>query len=129
MDAAMDMDEMASTPVVPDTPATPTQSSSGEVGSSTPQVDATLIEWDLTLSQSEVAAGKVTFIVTNGGQMRHNLMIMDSAGQVLIGRTPDFMPSQGPQTLAVELQPGTYTVLCGLPGHAARGQQAELVVK
>jgi uncharacterized cupredoxin-like copper-binding protein len=129
MDVTMEMDEMISTPVVSDMPATPTPSSSGEVSSSTAVVEATLIEWDLTLSQSEVSAGKVTFIVTNAGQMRHNLLITDSAGQVLIGRTPDFAASQGPQTLEVELQPGTYTVLCGLPGHAARGQQAELVVK
>jgi uncharacterized cupredoxin-like copper-binding protein len=132
----LDMEGMSDTPVIPvetpvapDPTATPAEPATVDASESATEIQATLIEWDLTLSQTEVPAGKVTFIVTNAGRMRHNLMIMDSAGTEMIGRTPDFTASQGPQTLEVELQPGTYTVLCALPGHAARGQQAELVVK
>jgi len=91
-------------------------------------VSAVLKEWALNLSVSQVAAGKVTFTVTNQGSMGHNLTVVDSAGSV-IGATATFQPSQGAQTLEVTLAPGTYTVLCSLPGHAARGQQAQLVVK
>lgn len=91
-------------------------------------VSAVLKEWALDLSVSQVAAGKVTFTVTNQGSMGHNLTVVDSAGSV-IGATATFRPSEGAQTLEVTLAPGTYTLLCSLPGHAARGQQAQLVVK
>ena len=59
--------------------------------------------------------------------MAHNFTVTDSSGQ--IARTPTFAGSQGPQTLEVTLAPGTYTIICDLPGHAARGQKATLVVK
>jgi hypothetical protein len=59
--------------------------------------------------------------------MAHNLTVLDSSGE--IAATPSFMSSEGPQTLEVQLQPGTYTIICSLPGHAARGQKTELVVK
>jgi uncharacterized cupredoxin-like copper-binding protein len=100
----------------------PTQSSGAET-----TVQATLKEWAIVLSQSEVPAGKVTFTVTNQGQMMHNLTIQDSSG--VVAKTPNFDSSQGAQTLEVELQPGTYTLLCSLPGHAARGQMTQLTVK
>ena len=106
--------------------ATATTASSQSAGDSA--VSAVLREWALDLSVSEVAAGKVTFTVTNQGSMGHNLTVVDSSGSV-IGATPTFRKSEGAQTLEVTLAPGTYTVLCSLPGHAARGQQAQLVVK
>ena len=106
--------------------ASATTATSQGVGDST--VSAVLREWALDLSVSEVAAGKVIFTVTNQGTMGHNLTVVDSSGSV-IGATATFRPSQGAQTLEVTLAPGTYTVLCSLPGHAARGQQAKLVVK
>lgn len=60
--------------------------------------------------------------------MRHNLTVLDSNG-TQIGQTSTFAQSEGPQTLAVDLQPGTYAIICSLTGHAQRGQKAELVVK
>jgi manganese oxidase len=74
-----------------------------------------------------VPAGTIQFTVTNEGQMRHNLAILGESGQIV--RTPDFAPSDGAQTLEVELTPGTYTIICNLPGHAQRGQRTEIVVK
>jgi uncharacterized cupredoxin-like copper-binding protein len=100
----------------------PPQSSGAET-----EVQATLREWAIDLSQSEVPAGKVKFTITNQGQMMHNLTIQDSSG--VVAKTPNFDSSQGAQTLEVELQPGTYTLLCSLPGHAARGQMTQLTVK
>jgi len=100
--------------------------SSGSTSSAT--INAVLKEWAIDLSQKEVAAGKVTFSVTNEGRMQHNFTVLDSNGTD-IGHTSTFASSEGPQTLEVELKSGTYTVICSLPGHAARGQKAELVVK
>lgn len=106
---------------------TSTTDSTSSGGAST-AVSATLREWAIDLSRSEVSAGKITFTVTNQGMMQHNLTVMDASGN-RIGATPDFGSSAGPQTLEVDLQPGTYTLICSLPGHAQRGQQAQLIVK
>ena len=121
------------TPAQPDmqsdmTPTPAVATDGNQSGGSGTAVQATLKEWAITLSQSEVPAGKVTFTVTNEGMMAHNFTVVDSSGNIVNG-TPNFAGPQGPQTLSVDLQAGNYTVLCTLPGHAARGQKAELVVK
>jgi uncharacterized cupredoxin-like copper-binding protein len=102
-------------------------SASGQGAGGGTEVKATLKEWAIELSQTEVPAGTVRFTVTNEGMMQHNFTVTDSSGQ--IAATPNFASSQGPQTLEVALKPGTYTVICSLPGHASRGQKAELIVK
>jgi plastocyanin len=106
--------------------ATPAADQGNSAGATT-QVNATLREWALDLDQKEVPAGKVAFNVTNAGQMSHNFTVVDSSG--VIGNTPSFTSRDGVQTLELDLAPGTYTVICSLPGHAARGQQNTLVVK
>ena len=90
-------------------------------------VQAALVEWSIQLSSSEVPAGKIRFVVTNRGTMPHNLTVEDGSG--IIAKTPNFRPAQGPQTLEVDLKPGTYTLVCTLPGHAKKGQVATFVVK
>jgi uncharacterized cupredoxin-like copper-binding protein len=46
-----------------------------------------------------------------------------------VGKTSTFAASEGAQTLEVDLTPGTYTIICDLPGHAQQGQKTTLVVK
>jgi plastocyanin len=96
--------------------------------SSVTQVQGNLREWAIDLSQSTVPAGKVQFTVTNQSMMGHNFTVKDASGNT-VGGTPTFSNSDGPQTFTVDLQPGTYTIICTLPGHAQRGQRAELTVK
>lgn len=105
------------------TPTAPASESEGEVV----EIQTTLREWGLDLSRNEVSAGKVRFIVTNSGQFAHNLTVGDNSS--ISGQTPTFAASEGPQILEVDLTPNEYNVLCSLPGHANRGQQAQLVVK
>lgn len=82
-----------------------------------------LNEWSINPSTLEVAAGKVKFTVTNDGQFDHNLVIEGK------GKTPDFTKGDGPQTLEVDLTPGTYKWLCDITGHAEKGMTGELTVK
>jgi plastocyanin len=126
------MDNNSATPTHPatDSSAAPTATPAagqGATAGATTEVQGTLREWAIDLSQQEVPAGKVIFTVTNQGGSAHNFTVQDSTG--VIGRTPNFSRSDGPQMLEVELAPGTYTIICSLPGHAARGQQTTLVVK
>jgi plastocyanin len=130
-----DMGEMAEGTTTPTEPTATTGSTSaatpagdqGTGGVNSVEVQGTLREWALDLSQQEVPAGMVVFTVSNEGQFAHNFAVQDSTG--VIAKTPNFSKADGPQTLELELAPGTYTVICTLPGHASRGQQATLVVK
>jgi uncharacterized cupredoxin-like copper-binding protein len=132
-----DMGEMAEgtttpTPATTDTnvgaTATPAGAADqGTTAGATTEINATLREWALDLDQTEVPAGRVVFNVTNAGQFAHNLTVEDSTG--VIGKTPNFGSADGVQTLELELTPGTYNIICSLPGHATRGQQNTLVVK
>jgi uncharacterized cupredoxin-like copper-binding protein len=96
-------------------------------GAATAVINVTLLEWSISLNQATVPAGAVHFTVTNGGRMEHNLTVEGASG--VLGKTATFSPSAGPQTLDLTLAPGTYTLMCSLPGHAQRGQQTTLTVK
>lgn len=119
--------DATATPAPSAAPAeTATVSSGSQPAASAVEVKATLREWGLDLSKTEVAAGPVHFVINNTGMMSHNFTIKDSSG--VLAKTVNF-PSGSTQVLDVTLQPGTYTVYCSLPGHAARGRQNTLVVK
>ena len=114
-------------PVPTATVATPEDSSNSGTRGVT-EINAVLREWAIDMDQAEISAGTVTFVVTNEGRMDHNLTVLDSNG-AKVGGTPNFRGSDGAQTFVVTLAPGTYTIVCSLPGHAQRGQQTELMVK
>ena len=113
-----------------DPPApTPTTAPADNIGSTTATtINAVLREWAIDMDQTEASAGTITFMVTNEGRMQHNLTVLSSTGATL-GATPNFAGSAGAQPLEVTLEPGTYTIICSLPGHATRGQQTTLIVK
>jgi uncharacterized cupredoxin-like copper-binding protein len=87
-----------------------------------------LREWSITPNQAEVQAGKIRFVVTNDSEGMHNLKIRNAQGQTL-GGTTEFLRSEGPQIFELDLQPGTYTTFCSLPGHESAGQRGTLIVK
>ena len=127
---AESMDGVVMTPSIVDpgisATSTPASQSGPSVATST-EIKGTLKEWAINLSQSEVAAGTIRFVVTNEGQFTHNFTIYDSNGK--IAGTPIFGKAEGEQIVEVDLAPGTYSIICDLPGHANRGQKTELVVK
>jgi FtsP/CotA-like multicopper oxidase with cupredoxin domain len=68
-------------------------------------------------------AGDVTLIVTNKGSMEHNLTMQG-------GATTGPIPANGTATLKLgALEPGSYALLCTIPGHADSGMKATLVVE
>jgi uncharacterized cupredoxin-like copper-binding protein len=101
----------------------------------------------LTLSQSEVASGEVTFRVTNGSsELVHEMIILpaptgsrllpyndgnaaideEAAGH--LGEVAELEPGKtGAVTL--DLKPGTYVLACNVPGHFKNGMWAVVTVK
>ena len=92
------------------------------------EVDVTLKEWAIEPSNIEVNAGMVRFVVENTGQFAHN-MAFQIEGEGTVAKTPNFKGGEGPQVLEVELEPGTYKMLCDIIGHPEQGMVGTLTVK
>src|ERR1051326_6068968 len=70
-----------------------------------PQLTVQLTEWKVTLSQTTVAAGPVTFIVTNTGQIPHAVEV-EGAG---VEQEIETIQPGATDTLTVTLTPGRST--------------------
>jgi plastocyanin len=70
-------------------------------------------------------AGKVTIAFTNASPLEHNLTV--AQGSKVVGATPTFVG--GEKTLTLNLEPGTYTFYCTVPGHRAAGMEGKLTVQ
>lgn len=83
-----------------------------------------LNEWSITPSTLEVPSGPATLVVSNGGTFAHNLTIVGTDS-----KTANFTTADGPQTLEINLQPGTYQWECSITGHPEKGMKGTLTVK
>ena len=90
------------------------------------QINVTLSEWKVELSQPNVAAGPVTFTVTNTGQIPHGIEIEGHG----VEREIELIQPGANGTLTLTLKPGTYEVYCpvGEGSHKKLGMEARLVV-
>jgi plastocyanin len=71
-------------------------------------------------------AGNVTINFDNKQSLQHDVAVADSSGKV-IGQTD--LVSSGTANATVDLQPGTYTFYCTVPGHKDAGMEGTLTVK
>ena len=85
-------------------------------------------EGQLAFEEKEVTAkaGKDTVDLTNQSSVPHDVSIEDSAGKT-IAQTE--IISEGSDSTSVELEPGTYTFYCSVPGHRQAGMEGKLTVK
>jgi len=72
-------------------------------------------------------SGKIQFTVTNQGTAAHDLVISNDSG--VIAKTAVFYKADGPKTLAVTLQPGSYKLASDAPGDADKGITGTLDIK
>lgn len=82
------------------------------------------LEFDKTELSSK--PGKVTIEFENPSAIPHNVEIEDESGEVL-GGTETIASSK--ESATVELEPGTYTFFCSVPGHREAGMEGTLTVK
>lgn len=80
-------------------------------------------EWSITLSRTTAPAGTYTFTIKNNGSIEHDFVI-----EGMNARTGNFPPGQT-RTLTVTLKPGTYTIICDIPGHEEAGMKTQLTVQ
>ena len=136
-----DDDDDASTPT-PTPTATPT---SGGGGSE--RVAVTLSDFQIESASANVSAGEITFAVDNAGSLEHELVVvrtdlafdglpvesalvpLDDAGfdGVVEGDTDPFSPG-GERELTVNLEAGSYVLLCNVAGHYELGMRIAFTV-
>jgi plastocyanin len=80
-------------------------------------------EYAIALDKTQIKAGSITFNVKNVGTLPHNLSIKE-----LNKTTPDIDAGKT-ATLTVDLAPGTYTVICAVPGHEQLGMHVTITVQ
>src|SRR2546429_8956542 len=89
-------------------------------------VNVKLSEWNVVLSQASVAAGPVTFVITNAGSIPHGLEV---EGQGIEQEIETIQPGAS-DTLTLTLKPGSYEVYCpvGSDSHKKLGMDTHLKV-
>src|SRR2546429_2165625 len=89
-------------------------------------VTVQLSEWNVVLSQASVAAGPVTFVITNAGSIPHGLEV---EGQGIEQEIETIQPGAS-DTLTLTLKPGSYEVYCpvGSDSHKKLGMDTHLKV-
>ena len=71
----------------------------------------------------ETDAGSIGIVYENVGQIRHTLIIEGEDGFKL-----DVASKGDVDEGVIDLEPGTYTLICDVPGHRPAGMVADLVV-
>lgn len=79
-----------------------------------------------TATSASAKAGKVTIDFNNPQALTHDVAIEDSSGKE-VGKTE--LIASGEDSTAVDLEPGTYTFYCSVPGHREAGMEGTLTVK
>ncbi len=76
------------------------------------------LQWNASSYSATAADGSFVLFAVNDSALAHNLHIQDADGKDLI--TAIDLPSKGSdETLEVQLEPGTYRIVCTIPGHSA----------
>ena len=117
-----------------------TTSSSSEGGAT---VSATEKDFAITLDPTEASAGEVTFDISNEGPSAHEFLVVASDeapdsfqaedGVVpedsldVVDEAEDIAPSTTTD-LTVDLEAGSYVIMCNLPGHYEAGMHAGFTV-
>jgi nitrite reductase (NO-forming) len=100
-------------------------------------VNATLGEMFVKADTTSVKAGKVTFAVKNTGATTHGLAIVPSPAKVSGGMLDESaFVAKGKQlaggdsdVVTADLKPGSYELVCFIPGHYMAGQKLPFEVK
>jgi len=109
------------------------------------QVSVTLTDTGVTLAQTSVSSGPVTFKVTNAGSIEHELVVVQTdVAQDKIqpdADEPGKMSEAGAQgesgdlaagaikDFTLNLSPGKYVLMCNQPGHYMVGMHIAFVVR
>ena len=99
--------------------------SSAPAETGTTAASASLVDFEIELSETEMAAGEYEFEVTNDGDASHDLVIERDGEDVAATQV---LSSGGSETLAVTLEPGEYVFYCSVGNHRGMGMEIPVTV-
>lgn len=111
----------------------------GKSGVST-NINFTMSDFAFSPGEFTIAAGQeITLHITHNGTMEHNFIVMkygtdagelfDEADRVNVFWEMDLQPGDSKTFLfTTPEQPGTYQIICGMPGHLQSGMVGKLIV-
>ena len=108
-------------------------------------VGVTLADFSVTPDENSASAGDVTFDVTNDAEQTHEFVVIktdlaedqlplddegvdESADGVEVVDEIEDVGGGSEQSLTVNLDAGSYVLICNLPGHYAQGMHAAFTV-
>lgn len=108
-------------------------------------VGVTLADFSVTPDENSASAGDVTFDVTNDAEQSHEFVVIktdlaedqlplddegvdESADGVEVVDEIEDVGGGSEQSLTVNLDAGSYVLICNLPGHYAQGMHAAFTV-
>lgn len=80
-------------------------------------------EWMIVDQPATVKAGSVKFIIKNEGTIEHNFVVKE-----LNQELAQSIPAGQSKEVSTTLKPGTYTLICNIPGHEDAGMHVQLTV-
>lgn len=115
----------------PPTPAVPAGSTA---------VKGSVDEYSVKVSPVTAPAGKVTFVITNSGNIPHEFVVLktskpaDQLGTGMripetghVGEIGGLAPGQT-KSVTLDLKPGHYSLVCNIPAHYKMGMHADFTV-
>ena len=115
--------------------------STGGAVTTKPLVAVQVDEFSVFPATQGAPKGKVRFVVTNVGTIKHEFVVLKTAkpaGSLLEGNEAnesgavgeiDGVPPGQARTLTLRLARGHYSLICNLPGHYKTGQFADFYVR
>ncbi len=114
-------------------------------GGGSNNITGTLNEWTVKTDATTAKAGEVIFTVTNAGGIGHEFLVVKTdipAGQIPLDGDHFAEPTDGlevideigeyaagtTETLTLNLEPGTYQLVCNLPDHYSAGMYMTFTV-
>ena len=108
-------------------------------------VGVTLADFSVTPDENSASAGDITFDVTNDAEQSHEFVVIktdlaedqlplddegvdESADGVEVVDEIEDVGGGSEQSLTVNLDAGSYVLICNLPGHYAQGMHAAFTV-
>ena len=120
------------------TQAAPATTKPPAPGIASGKVDVKLGELFVRPNAQVVRAGKVAFTVANTGKLTHEMVVVPSPVKTAKdgsaketgspGEVPELQPGKSGR-VTIQLKPGSYQLLCNVPGHYAAGQHTNITVK
>lgn len=112
-------------PVEPEGEESPKPASGSKGAATTLQLSASPTSVAFDTTKLNARAGEVTIDFTNPSALEHDVAIEQDGKQIAISERI----TKGKTSVSAELEPGAYTFLCTVPGHAEAGMQGTLTIE